>query len=98
MDPVAAPSLHGWVNLTNTSGRPSTLDGVPVVTLLSSGISVPVDYARFGTTKTAKVGLPAHGAASFRIDWGAPFCSQQGGLNPGRRRPGRSACAQRSTA
>jgi hypothetical protein len=83
MDPVAAASLHGWVNLTNTSGHPCTLDGVPVVTLLTNGVPEQVDYARFGTTETAKVGLPAHGAANFRIDWGAPFCAQQGGLNPG---------------
>jgi hypothetical protein len=74
MDPVAAASLHGWVNLTNTSGRACTLDGVPSAKLLSRGVPVPVDYGQFGTGQAVKVGLPAHGAANFRIDWGAPFC------------------------
>lgn len=74
MDPLAAASLHGWVNLTNTSARACTLDGVPTATLLSRGVPVPVAYGRFGTGQAVKVGLPAHGAANFRIDWGAPFC------------------------
>ena len=74
MDPLAAASLHGWVNLANASARACTLDGVPTVQLLSGGKPVPVDYGRFGTGQAVKVGLPAHGAANFRIDWGAPFC------------------------
>jgi hypothetical protein len=74
MDPVAAASLHGWVNLTNISASPCTLRGVPVVTLLSKGVPVDVDYARFGTGKAVTVGLPPHGTANFRIDWGAPYC------------------------
>jgi len=73
MDPLAAASLHGWVNLTNVSSRACTLDGVPTVKL-SSQAPVPVDYGTFGTGQAVKVGLPAHGAANFRIDWGAPFC------------------------
>ena len=83
MDPLAAASLHGWVNLTNVSSRPCTLNGVPVVTLLSHGVPVRVSYARFGTDKAVKVGLPAHGAANFRIDWGAPYCPSGVGLVPG---------------
>ena len=74
MDPVAAASLHGWVNLTNVSARACTLDGVPTVKLFSQQGPVPVDYGKFGTGQAVKVGLPAHGAANFRIDWGAPFC------------------------
>jgi Protein of unknown function (DUF4232) len=83
MDPLAAASLHGWVNLTNVSGRPCTLDGVPAVTLLSRGAPVRVSYARFGTGEAVKVGLPAHGAANFRIDWGAPYCPDGPGPFPG---------------
>jgi hypothetical protein len=74
MDPLAAASLHGWVNLTNTSARACTLDGVPTVKLLSQQTPVSVEYGKFGTGQAVKVGLPAHGAANFRIDWGAPFC------------------------
>jgi hypothetical protein len=68
MDPLAAASLHGWVNLMNISGTPCTLEGAPAVTLLSNGVPVHVDYARFGISKAVKAGLPAHGAANFRID------------------------------
>jgi hypothetical protein len=82
MDPLAAASLHGWVNLTNTSARACTLDGVPIVKLLSRGVPVPVDYGRFGTGQAVKVGLPAHGAANFRIDWGAPFCPESTDSGP----------------
>jgi hypothetical protein len=74
MDPLAVASLHGWVNLTNISARACTLDGVPTVKLLSQGSPVPVEYGQFGTGQAVKVGLPAHGTANFRIDWGAPFC------------------------
>lgn len=88
MDPLAAASLHGWVNLTNISGRPCTLNGVPAVTLLSRGAPVRVSYAQFGTGKTVTVGLPAHGAANFRIDWGAPYCPSGAGLVPGPPDPG----------
>jgi Protein of unknown function (DUF4232) len=83
MDPLAAASLHGWVNLANISASPCTLDGVPAVTLMSHGVPAHVDYARFGTSKAVKVGLPAHGTANFRIDWGAPYCPGQRGLYPG---------------
>jgi hypothetical protein len=82
MDPLAAASLHGWVNLTNVSDKPCTLNGVPVVTLLSAGAPVQVSYARFGTSEAAKVGLPAHGTANFRIDWGAPYCPNGVGIVP----------------
>jgi Protein of unknown function (DUF4232) len=88
MDPVAAASLHGWVNLTNVSARSCTLNGVPTVTLLSKGAPAHVDYARFGISQAAKVGLPAHGAANFRIDWGAPYCGPRRGANPGPPDPG----------
>lgn len=88
MDPLAAASLHGWVNLTNVSGRPCTLTGVPVVTLFSRGVPVRVSYARFGTDQTVTVGLPPHGAANFRIDWGAPYCPGAGGPFPGPADPG----------
>jgi len=88
MDRLAAASLHGWVNLTNTSGRPCTLTGVPVVTLFSRGVPVRVSYARFGTDQAVIVGLPAHGAANFRIDWGAPYCPEAGGPFPGPADPG----------
>lgn len=83
MDPLAAASLHGWVNLTNVSASPCTLDGVPAVTLRSHGVPVQVDYARFGTDKAATIGLPSHGSANFRIDWGAPSCPGQHGPYPG---------------
>lgn len=83
MDPLAAASLHGWVNLTNISASPCTLDGVPAVTLMSHGVPVQVDDARFGTSQAAEVGLPAHGTANFRIDWGAPYCPGQSGPYPG---------------
>lgn len=83
MDPLAAASLHGWVNLTNVSARPCTLAGVPAVTLLSHGRPVHVDYARFSTSEVTKVGLPPHGTANFRIDWGAPYCPNQRGALPG---------------
>jgi hypothetical protein len=83
MDPLAAASLHGWVNLRNISGTPCTLEGVPTVTLLSRGVPVHVDYGRFGLSEVAKVGLPAHGAANFRIDWGAPYCPGRRGPFPG---------------
>ena len=82
MDPLAAASLHGWANLTSSSGSACTLDGVPTVTLRSHGIPVRVDYARFGTSKAAEVGLPPHGTANFRIDWGAPYCPGQHGAFP----------------
>jgi Domain of unknown function (DUF4232) len=88
MDPLAAASLHGWVNLTNVSGKPCTLNGVPAVTLLSNGVPVQVSYARFGTDKAVTVGLPAHGAANFRIDWGAPYCPGGAGIVPGPPDPG----------
>ena len=83
MDPLTASSLHGWVNLTNISGGPCTLSGVPAVRLLSHGIPVRVDYGRFGTSQSAKVGLPAHGSANFRIDWSAPYCPGGQGPYPG---------------
>ena len=88
MDPLAAASLHGWVNLTNVSGKPCTLNGVPVVTLLSAGTPVPVSYARFGTSEAVEVGLPSHGAANFRIDWGAPYCPHGAGIVPAPPDPG----------
>jgi uncharacterized protein DUF4232 len=88
MDPLAAASLHGWVNLSNVSGKPCTLNGVPAVTLLSNGVPVQVSYARFGTDKAVNVGLPAHGAANFRIDWGAPYCPGGTGLVPAPPDPG----------
>jgi hypothetical protein len=83
MDPLAAASLHGWVNLTNVTARPCTLSGVPAVRFLSRGIPVPVDYGRFGTSQAATVGLPPHGKANFRIDWGAPYCPGRQGPYPG---------------
>jgi uncharacterized protein DUF4232 len=83
MDPLAAASLHGWVNLTNISAGRCTLDGVPAVTLMSRGRPANVSYARFGTNVAARVGLPPHGAANFRIDWGAPYCSGRSGPFPG---------------
>jgi Domain of unknown function (DUF4232) len=83
MDPLTAASLHGWVNLTNISSRPCTLEGVPAVTLMSRGIPVNVSYGQFGTNVAAKVGLPPHGAANFRIDWGAPYCPGRRGPFPG---------------
>jgi hypothetical protein len=83
MDPLTAASLHGWVNLTNISSRPCTLDGVPAVTLMSHGIPVNVSYGQFGTNAAAKVGLPPHGTANFRIDWGAPYCPGKRGPFPG---------------
>jgi hypothetical protein len=98
MDPLAAASLHGWVNLTNISASPCTLDGVPAVTLMSHGVPAHVDYAQFGTSKAAEAGVPTHGTANFRIDWGAPYCPGQRGPYPVRRTKGHSACARRSTA
>jgi len=83
MDLLAAASLHGWVNVTNISARACTLGGGPVVTLRSHGVPVHVDYARFGTAKAVRVGLPAHGTANFRIDWGAPYCPGLRGPFPG---------------
>ena len=88
MDPLAAASLHGWVNLTNVSDKPCTLNGVPAVTLLSAGAPVQVSYARWGTSEAVTVGLPAHGRANFRIDWGAPYCPHGVGLVPAPSDPG----------
>lgn len=83
MAPQAAASLHGWVNLTNISSRPCTLDGVPAVTLMLRGIPVNVSYGQFGANMAVKVGLPPHRAANFRIDWGAPYCPGEGGPSAG---------------
>jgi hypothetical protein len=74
IDPLNAGSLHGYVVLTNTSARPCTLSGVPTVTVLSDGVPIPADYARFGTGNATLVGLPPGGQANFRIDWDAPYC------------------------
>jgi hypothetical protein len=75
--------MHGYVVLTNISARPCTLRGVPAVTVLSRGVRVQADYARFGTGKAALTGLPPGGKANFRIDWDAPYCPNQRGELPG---------------
>jgi hypothetical protein len=83
LDPAVAGSLHGYVVLTNVSAAPCTLRGVPAVTVLSGGAPIQAEYARFGASEAAKVGLPPGGKANFRIDWGTPFCPNQRGGLPG---------------
>ena len=78
-DPVNRASLFGSVVLTNTSGASCTLSGTPSVRLLSSSGVVPIPYGKLGPASVPKVGLPAGGHASFRLDWDAPYC----GLAPG---------------
>jgi hypothetical protein len=73
-DPVSRASLYGSVVLTNTSGASCTLSGTPSVRLLSSGQVVSIPYWKLGAASTPKVGLPADGHASFRLDWQAPYC------------------------
>lgn len=84
MDPMAAGSLHGWVNLTNISSAPCTLDGAPTVTMMSHGTPVNVSYGR-SDANAAKVGLPAHGTVNFPITWAAPYCPGERGPFPGPR-------------
>jgi len=74
MAPLAAASLHGWVNLTNISSRSCTLEGAPAVTLMSRGIAVNVSYGQYGANVATKAGLPPHGTANFSIYWAAPYC------------------------
>lgn len=83
MAPLAAASLHGWVNLTNISSTPCTLDGAPAVMLMSHGTPVNVSYGHSGTNGAAKIGLPPHGTANFPIDWEAPYCPGKRGPLPG---------------
>ena len=83
MAPLAAASLHGWVNLTNISSMACTLEGVPAVSLTSHGIPVNVSYGQSSSNGAAKVGLPPHGTANFPITWSAPYCPGENGPIPG---------------
>lgn len=74
MAPLAAASLHGWVNLTNVSASPCTLDGTPAVTLMRRGIPLEVSGGGPGTSPAARTGLPPHRTANFGIFWAAPYC------------------------
>lgn len=94
MAPLAAASLHGWVNLTNVSASSCTLDGTPTVTLMSRGNAVNVSYGQSGAN-AVKVGLPPHGTAHFSINWAAPYCP--GGGPPFAGPPDRGPFSMRAT-
>lgn len=77
-DPVMDASLYGFAVLTNTSRTACTLHGVPDVRLAAGGKALPLGQGS-STGEDAVVGLPPGGKAHFRLDWGAPFCTESDG-------------------